>query len=43
MRYLKSYKLFESMSSELVADIEDILLELTDYNIEYSIFYNVGK
>ena len=36
MRYLKSYKLFESMSSELVADIEDILLELTDYNIEYS-------
>lgn len=35
MRYLKSYKLFESMSSELVADIEDILLELTDYNIEY--------
>ena len=37
MRYLKSYKLFESMSSELVADIEDILLELTDYQIEYSV------
>ena len=36
MRYLKSYKLFESIYSELVADIEDILLELTDYNIEYS-------
>jgi hypothetical protein len=37
MRYLKSYKLFESISSELVADIEDILLELTDYQIEYSV------
>jgi len=39
MRYLKSYKLFESISSELVADIEDILLELTDYNIEYCTSY----
>jgi hypothetical protein len=43
MRYLKSYKLFESLASdhrdaqEIKADIEDILLELTDYQIEYNV------
>lgn len=37
MRYLKSYKLFESVSADIKADIEDMLLELTDYQIEYSV------
>ena len=37
MRYLKSYKLFESVSTDIKADIEDMLLELTDYQIEYSV------
>ena len=37
MRYLKSYKLFESVSADIKADIEDMLLELTDYHIEYSV------
>lgn len=43
MRYLKSYKLFESLASdyrdaqEIKADIEDILLELTDYQIKYNV------
>lgn len=37
MRYLKTYKLFESISADIKADIEDILLELTDYQIEWNI------
>jgi len=43
MKHLKSYKLFESLASdyrnaqEIKADIEDILLELTDYQIEYNV------
>jgi hypothetical protein len=43
MKYLKSYKLFESLASdyrnaqEIKADVEDILLELTDYQIEYNV------
>jgi hypothetical protein len=37
MRYLKSYKLFESVSADIKTDIEDMLLELTDYQIEYSV------
>jgi len=37
MRYLKSYKLFESVSADIKADIEDMLLELTDYQIDYSV------
>jgi len=36
MRYLKSYKLFESKSTDMKADIKDMLLELTDYQIEYN-------
>ena len=38
MRYLKSYKLFESISADIKADIEDMLLELTDYQIEYLVY-----
>jgi hypothetical protein len=37
MKHLKSYKLFESVSADIKADIEDMLLELTDYHIEYSV------
>jgi hypothetical protein len=37
MKHLKPYKLFESVSADIKDDIEDILLELTDYHIEYSI------
>ena len=37
MRYLKSYKLFESISTDIKSDIEDMLLELTDYHIEYNV------
>jgi len=37
MKHLKSYKLFESVSADIKDDIEDILLELTDYHIEYSV------
>jgi hypothetical protein len=37
MKHLKSYKLFESISTDIKADIEDMLLELTDYQIEYNV------
>ena len=37
MKHLKSYKLFESVSADIKSDIEDMLLELTDYHIEYSV------
>ena len=37
MKYLKSYKLFESISADIKSDIEDMLLELTDYQIEYNV------
>ena len=37
MKYLKSYKLFESISTDIKSDIEDMLLELTDYQIEYNV------
>jgi len=37
MKYLKSYKLFESIFTDIKSDIEDMLLELTDYQIEYDV------
>ena len=36
MKYLKKYKIFEDKHSDVKSDIEDILLELEDYGIEYS-------
>jgi len=36
MRYLKTYKIFESISSDIKVDIEDILLELDLCDIEYT-------
>ena len=37
MRYLKTYKLFESIDNNIKLNIEDILLELDLLNIEYDI------
>ena len=37
MRYLKTYKLFESIDNDIKFNIEDILLELDLFHIEYDI------
>ena len=37
MKYLKSYKLFESIDTNIKSDIEDIVIELTDCEIYYDI------
>ena len=37
LKYLKSYKLFESNKIDILTDIEDICLELTDYEMLYDI------
>lgn len=37
MKYLSKYKLFESNQSDIVSDIDDILLPLNDLNITYTI------
>ena len=40
LKYLKSYKLFESNKINILTDIEDICLELTDYEMLYDIKSN---
>ncbi len=43
MKYLKRYKLFESIDFDIVNDCKDILLDLNDMNIETECLYDSSR